>query len=151
MWIGDLFGTASMKTPKRIFVNGSFDLLHTGHLDLLNYARSLGDHLLVATDSDDRISQRKGPDRPLCNHKIRTQLLSSLKPVDQVKIFHSDEELINIIAEYSPDVMVVGSDWQGQTIIGSQHSQSIIFYQRINDESTTKILQSYLDRRQLRR
>ena len=75
---------------KKIFVNGSFDVLHTGHLQLLNWARSLGDYLLVAIDSDRRISEKKGHCRPFNDETNRYTLMSNLKPVDQVKIFDSD-------------------------------------------------------------
>jgi len=138
-----------MLISKKIFVNGSFDVLHSGHLDLLNYAKSLGSYLLVAIDSDSRIAQKKGLDRPFQNQNNRYYIMSMLKPVDEVKIFYSDQDLINIIAEYQPDVMVVGSDWRGKNIIGSQHSRSVIFFDRVNNESTTEIIESYLDRRHL--
>lgn len=138
-----------MSISKKIFVNGSFDILHTGHLDLLAYAKSLGDYLLVGIDSDRRIAEKKGSDRPVLDQKNRFSIMSALKPVDQVKIFDSDQDLINIIADYQPDIMVVGSDWIDKQIIGSQFSKSVIFYNRTNNESTTKIIESYLDRRHL--
>lgn len=133
---------------KYVFVNGSFDVLHTGHLDLLNYASSLGDYLLVAIDSDRRISEKKGPDRPFNDQQTRFTLMHALKPVDEVKIFDSDQELIDIIKDYSPDTMVIGSDWRLKTIIGGEYAKEIVFYERANSESTTKTIQRYLDRRQ---
>ena len=87
----------------KVFVNGSFDVLHTGHLDLLNYAKSLGDFLHVALDSDRRISEKKGPDRPFNNENNRTVLMTNIKAVNQVSVFDSDEELINIIKQYITD------------------------------------------------
>jgi D-beta-D-heptose 7-phosphate kinase/D-beta-D-heptose 1-phosphate adenosyltransferase len=131
----------------KVFVNGSFDVLHTGHLKLLNYAKSQGDYLLVAIDSDRRISEKKGPDRPFNNEKNRFALMSNLKPVDEVKIFDSDQELIDIIKEYAPDTMIVGSDWRLKTVIGQEYAKEIKFFERVNDESTTKTIQRYLDRR----
>lgn len=133
----------------RVFVNGSFDVLHTGHLDLLNYAKSLGDHLLVAIDSDRRVSEKKGHDRPLNPQHIRVAVMSNLKAVDGVKIFDSDEELIDIIANYKPNIMVVGSDWRNKTIIGSQHAGNVEFYDRVNSESTTRTIENFIARRQL--
>lgn len=132
---------------KYVFVNGSFDVLHTGHLNLLNYANSLGDYLLVAIDSDRRISEKKGPDRPFNDQHTRFSLMSALKAVDEVKIFDSDQELIDIIKDYSPDIMIIGSDWRSKSIIGSEYAKEIIFYERSNSESTTKTIQRYLDRR----
>lgn len=145
------FGIRFLGVKMKVFVNGSFDVLHTGHLDLLNYAKSLGDFLHVAIDSDRRISEKKGAERPFNSQHNRKMLMENLKAVDKVSIFDSNDELINIVREYEPDVMLVGSDWQGKTIIGSQHAKSMIYFDRINDESTTKTIERYLDRRQLHR
>jgi D-beta-D-heptose 7-phosphate kinase/D-beta-D-heptose 1-phosphate adenosyltransferase len=134
---------------KRVFVNGSFDLIHTGHLDLLYYARDLGDHLHVAIDTDERIREQKGFDRPVNPLKIRKAIMQSLKPVDSVSVFGSDEELINTIRAVSPDIMVKGSDWRGKRVIGEEYCGKVIFYERVNDESTTKIIEDFISRRQL--
>lgn len=134
---------------KKIFVNGSFDIIHFGHIDLLNAAKALGDHLMVAIDSDRRISEKKGPDRPFNSQFERYSLMSSLKPVDSVRVFDSDEELIDIIREYKPDVMMVGSDWQGKRVIGCEHSKELVYFDRTYDESTTNKIERYIDRRQM--
>lgn len=131
---------------KKIFVNGSFDILHTGHLTMLNAAKSLGDYLLVAIDSDRRINEKKGADRPFNDQLNRFTLMQNLKAVNEVKIFDSDEELIDIIKNYQPDLMMVGSDWKGKPIIGGEHTKSIHFFERVNDESTTKTIQRYINR-----
>jgi rfaE bifunctional protein nucleotidyltransferase chain/domain len=133
----------------KIFVNGSFDLLHTGHLDLLFFAKSLGNHLHVAIDTDERIKKHKGVDRPVNPLYIRKAIMESLKPVDSVSFFDSDEDLINTIREYSPDIMVKGSDWRGKYIIGQEYCGQVIFYERVNDESTTKTIEDFIARRQL--
>jgi D-beta-D-heptose 7-phosphate kinase/D-beta-D-heptose 1-phosphate adenosyltransferase len=136
---------------KKIFVNGSFDVLHTGHLNLLAYAKNLGDFLLVAIDSDRRISEKKGSDRPFNNQENRFAVINFLKPVDEVKIFDSDIELINIIANYKPDILVVGSDWKNKKVIGAEFAKLVLFFDRVNEESTTKTIESYLNRRLLPR
>jgi D-beta-D-heptose 7-phosphate kinase/D-beta-D-heptose 1-phosphate adenosyltransferase len=133
----------------KVFVNGSFDLLHTGHLDLLYYAKSLGTRLHVAIDTDERICEHKGNDRPVNPLHIRKEIMRSLKPVDVVSVFGSDEELINIIRSYSPDIMVKGSDWRGKQVIGAEYCGKVIFYERVNNESTTKIIEDFINRRQL--
>ena len=133
----------------RVFVNGSFDLLHTGHLDLLYYAKSLGDHLHVAIDTDERIKECKGYDRPVNPLHIRKAIMQSLRPVDIVCVFGSDEELINTIRAVSPDIMVKGSDWRGKRVIGEEYCGKVIFYERVNDESTSKTIQDFIARRQL--
>lgn len=132
---------------RKVFVNGSFDVLHIGHLELLNYAKSQGDYLLVGIDSDRRISEKKGSDRPFNDEANRSALMQNLKAVDEVKIFDSDRELIDIIKNYAPDIMIVGSDWKLKTVIGQEHAKEIKFFERSNSESTTKTIQRYLDRR----
>jgi rfaE bifunctional protein nucleotidyltransferase chain/domain len=127
----------------KIFVNGSFDLLHTGHLDLLYYAKSLGDHLHVAIDSDERIRSLKGLDRPVNPVYIRKAIMRSLKPVNSVSIFNSDEELINTLKMLSPDIMVKGSDWRGKVVIGEEYCGKVVFYDRTNGESTTKLIEDF--------
>lgn len=131
----------------KIFVNGSFDILHLGHLELLNTAKSLGDYLLVAIDSDRRISDMKGKDRPFNNQINRHTLMKNLKAVDEVKIFDSEIELIDIISEYKPDIMMVGSDYRNKKVIGSEFAKNVIFFDRVYNESTSNTIQNYLNRR----
>jgi D-beta-D-heptose 7-phosphate kinase/D-beta-D-heptose 1-phosphate adenosyltransferase len=128
-----------------IFVNGSFDILHPGHIDLLNYAKSLGDHLMVGIDSDDRVRRLKGSSRPINNQRYRAYMLKNLKAVDEVVIFDTDLELINLVA--ACDTMVKGSDYMGKPIVGQEVCDEIIFFDRIDGHSTTKIIQDIADRR----
>jgi D-beta-D-heptose 7-phosphate kinase/D-beta-D-heptose 1-phosphate adenosyltransferase len=130
-----------------IFVNGTFDILHRGHLELLNYAKSLGDFLLVGIDSDDRVREKKGPTRPIHNQEERKFFLENLKAVNTVDIFSSDYELEQMIKSFKPDIMIVGSDWKGKPVIGSSHAGKLIFFDRIGDYATTKTIQSIIDRR----
>lgn len=132
---------------KRIFVNGTFDILHQGHLRLLNYAKSLGDFLIVAIDSDQRVSSKKGRDRPVVDQMTRAEVLRNLRCVNEVVIFSSDENLKDIICQYSPDLMIVGSDWKGKEVIGSEYAKELVFFERNDDNSTTKTLECYLNRR----
>jgi rfaE bifunctional protein nucleotidyltransferase chain/domain len=119
----------------RIIVNGTFDIVHVGHIELLNYAKSLGDFLIVAIDSDERVKHLKGKKRPFNNQFERQTLLSNLKSVDEVKVFHTDNELLDIIK--SCDMMVKGSDYKGKNIIGEQFIK-VIFYDRIEQYSSTE-------------
>jgi D-beta-D-heptose 7-phosphate kinase/D-beta-D-heptose 1-phosphate adenosyltransferase len=128
----------------KVFVNGTFDIIHSGHLYLLSYAKSLGDHLLVALDSDSRIRSKKGNSRPVNNTNTRIHIMSSFKFVDDVNIFNSDDELVRIIRDYSPDIMVVGSDWRDKPVIGSEYAKQLIFFDRIEELSTTNTLNKYL-------
>lgn len=129
-----------------IFVNGTFDILHRGHIELLNYAKSLGDFLLVGIDSDDRVREKKGPTRPIHSQEERKFFLENLKAVDSVDIFSSDIELKSMIKSFKPDIMVVGSDWKGKSVIGSYYSAKLIFFDQIGDYATTKTIQSIIDR-----
>ena len=129
-----------------IFVNGTFDILHRGHLELLNYAKGLGDFLLVGIDSDDRVKEKKGPTRPIHNQEERKFFLENLKAVDSVDIFSSDIELESMIKSFKPDIMVVGSDWKDKSVIGSYYAAKLIFFDRIGDYATTKTIQNIIDR-----
>ena len=131
----------------RVVVNGSFDLLHLGHLKLLEYARSYPQsYVLVLTDSDRRIRQLKGDSRPIHNEYERCSFLSALKFVDRVEIFDSDQELENLIKEFQPDVMVKGSDYQDKKIIGAEYCKEIKFYARFEKYSTTNKIQDITNR-----
>ena len=131
----------------KIFVNGTFDILHRGHLELLNFAKGLGDFLMVGIDTDDRVKEKKGSTRPIHNQEERKFFLENLKSVDEVKFFSSDQELEELIKSFQPDIMVVGSDWKGKSVIGSYHASKLIFFDRIGDYATTKIIQDIIDRR----
>ena len=130
---------------KKVFVNGAFDVLHSGHLDLLDFAKTLGGHLLVALDSDRRIEYNKGKGRPFNKLSLRKHLMYTLKPVSGVSHFDTDEELVDIIGLYRPDIMVKGSDWRGKRILGEEYCKKVIFYERSNGDSTTDTIQSFID------
>jgi D-beta-D-heptose 7-phosphate kinase/D-beta-D-heptose 1-phosphate adenosyltransferase len=135
----------------KVFVNGTFDILHPGHIDLLNYAKSQGDYLLVAIDSDCRVKQFKGLSRPVCDQHTRQYTLKNLKAVDQTEMFNSDQQLTDIIKSYSPHIMIVGSDYKDKKVIGSEHAKELKFYDRQHNYSTSKILQDHYHRRLLSR
>jgi len=130
----------------KIIVNGSFDILHLGHIKLLNYAKSLGDYLLVAIDTDERISELKGSDRPFNSQIERTTILSNIKAVDEVCVFNSEEELISIIKKYEPDIMVKGNDYLSQYIVGQEYCKEVKFLER-DEYSTTRKIQDFINRR----
>lgn len=129
---------------KRIFVNGTFDVLHIGHIKLLNYAKSRGDWLLVALDSDERVKLKKGNSRPINDLTTRLTLISNLKAVDEVASFSSDAELSSLIQTYYPNLMIVGSDWRGKPIIGQEHARNIEFFERIGTYSSTNTIDKFL-------
>lgn len=131
------------KIVKKIFVNGTFDVLHLGHLAMLNFAKSLGDYLVVAIDSDDRVKKLKGPNRPINSYVERKIMLENLKAVDEVQMFHTDEDLINIIK--TCDIMVKGGDYKTLPIIGKEHTEVVLF-DRIDGYSSTEKIQNIIAR-----
>jgi D-beta-D-heptose 7-phosphate kinase/D-beta-D-heptose 1-phosphate adenosyltransferase len=100
----------------------------------------------VLTDSDRRIKELKGADRPINNEYERTSLLFALKYVDRVDVFDTDEELINLIRDYDPDIMVKGSDYRNTPIIGAEFCKEIKFYDRLEQYSTTNKIQDIANR-----
>ena len=130
---------------KRIFVNGTFDIVHRGHLELLEYAYNLGT-VLVAIDTDRRVQELKGTNRPINNQNDRAYLLRSLKFTSGVVTFDTDQELIDTIKSYQPDIMIKGSDYRNKAIIGAEYCREIKFYDVVNGYSTTKTIQDIINR-----
>jgi rfaE bifunctional protein nucleotidyltransferase chain/domain len=126
---------------KIVWVNGCFDILHRGHYELFNYAKSLGDFLIIGIDSDDKVKKDKGLNRPYNNLDDRMYALNSLKAVNDVVHFNSKEGLENLIENWKPDYLVVGSDWKGKEIVGGEHAKEIVYFDRIKNYSTTNILE----------
>jgi D-beta-D-heptose 7-phosphate kinase/D-beta-D-heptose 1-phosphate adenosyltransferase len=129
-----------------IIVNGTFDILHPGHAAMLNTARSLGDYLVVCIDTDRRVQELKGESRPINNQIDRKVMLQNLKAVDIVEFFDNEEDLIALIKLYKPSVMVKGSDYRGQRIVGEAHVPKVLYYDRVGDYSTTKTIQNITNR-----
>lgn len=132
----------------KVIVNGTFDILHLGHLRLLEYARSIPQsYVYVLIDSDRRVKELKGSDRPVHNEYERASFLFALKAVDRVDIFDTDQDLIDRIKNFEPDVMVKGSDYRGKPIIGAEYCKEIRFYDRLERYSTTNKIQDIIGRR----
>ncbi len=123
-----------------VFVNGTFDILHRGHLELINWAKSQGDYLVIGIDSDERVKSLKGESRPINSVEDRKLMLLNLKAVDEVKVFNSDKELEEMIKGIKPDIMVVGSDWKDKSVIGGYYPSKLVFFDRIENYSTTNII-----------
>jgi D-beta-D-heptose 7-phosphate kinase/D-beta-D-heptose 1-phosphate adenosyltransferase len=125
---------------KKVWINGSFDVLHIGHVRLLEYGASLGE-VRVGLDTDSRIREKKGPNRPYNNLSDRVEFISSVKYVSSVVTFDSDDELIQRIIEFKPDYMVIGDDYTHGTIIGVEHVPQVMFFNKIKGKSTSSILE----------
>lgn len=124
------------------FTNGCFDVLHVGHLKLFQFIRESCDVLIVGIDSDRRVKELKGDNRPINCEKDRALMLESLVSVDHVYIFDSEEALTTLVKNINPDLMVVGADYKDKRVIGSEYAKRIIFFEKINEYSTTKIMES---------
>lgn len=131
----------------RVVVNGVFDLLHPGHLEILRKARSYPEsYVLVLINSDRSVQERKGPSRPIISELDRAMMLWSSRWVDRVEIFDTEEELAEMIRDFDPDVMVKGEHYQGTNIVGSEYCKQIDFV-KINDKySTTKLIERIANR-----
>ena len=132
---------------RRVIVNGTFDILHRGHIEMLNFARSQGSYLLVAIDSDKQVRELKGDSRPINNQEDRKFQLENLKCVDAVWIFDSQEELEHICKIYKPHLMVKGADYIGKKITGSQYCDKIKYYELVKNYSTSKIIENINNRK----
>ncbi len=124
---------------KKVWVNGTFDVLHIGHIKLLEYASTFGS-VRVGIDSDDRVREKKGEGRPYNNIKDRMEFIRGIRFVDSVVSFDSDDSLVDRIKEYKPDYMVIGDDYNQENIIGVEHIPKVMFFNKIRGKSTSSIL-----------
>ena len=106
-----------------VFTNGCFDIIHSGHLDLLKEARSYGDKLIVGLNSDKSISKLKGSDRPIIGQSERKKILSALKFVDEVIIFN-EENPLKLIKKLKPSILVKGADYTKEQVVGGEFVES---------------------------
>lgn len=124
----------------RIWLNGCFDVLHIGHIELLEHAKKLGGYVLAGLDSDERVKELKGDDRPINPIEHRIKMIESLKFVDDVVTFNTDDDLRDILYIYQPDIILIGDEYRNKEIIGSEYARDVVFFEKKNDISTTKIL-----------
>ncbi len=108
---------------KIVFTNGCFDLLHPGHIHLLNKAKESGQRLVVGLNSDASVKRLKGPARPILNEQDRASILASLDCVDMVVLFVEDTPL-NLITRLKPDLLVKGADYQPEQVVGREIVES---------------------------
>ena len=128
---------------KLVFTNGCFDIIHRGHIEYLIQAKSLGDYLIVAINSDESVRKIKGNSRPINNEEDRMYVLENLKPVDFVIIFKEDTPY-EIIKNIMPDILVKGGDWKVDDIVGSDivnaSGGKTLSLKYVKDYSTTNVI-----------
>jgi len=128
-----------------IWTNGCYDILHLGHLELLAKCREESNKLenclvFVGLDSDKRVRNNKGKDRPINNEISRISMLLSLKYVDGVFLYDTDEELDDLIKEVNPNKMIIGEEYRDKKIIGKDNCKDIMFFPKIKNLSTSNII-----------
>src|SRR5262249_9124418 len=140
--LSQLAATLRAKGKRIVTINGSFDVLHAGHLYILNEARQCGDVLLVGLNSDASVRSYKGPGRPIISERQRAEMLLALRIVDSVPLF-GEPEPIAFLEEVKPDVHVNGAEY-GEACIESEavrrHGGSIHLVDRIGGLSTSGIV-----------
>ena len=129
---------------KIVWCNGTFDILHPGHIELFKVGASLGKKLIVATDTDEKIRKDKGAFKPVNNLCDRISMLQAIKYIDEVLYFNDRKELEGLIELYSPDILLLGDDWRGGDIVGVQYAREVRFLPRLN-YSTTDIIKRIRD------
>jgi rfaE bifunctional protein nucleotidyltransferase chain/domain len=138
------FGPAKRNGRRVVFTNGCFDLLHPGHIETLEKARSLGDVLVVGVNSDRSVRQMKGAGRPILPERERAEILAALECVDGVVIFEQPTPR-EIVAALLPDVLVKGGDWASDQIVGREEVEAaggeVISIALVAGYSTTAMLE----------
>ena len=128
---------------KIVFTNGCFDILHSGHLEVLSRAAEAGNILVVGLNSNESVSRLKGPQRPVNSEAFRTLMMASLQIVDAVSVFTEDTPL-ELITAIQPDVLVKGGDYTPETIVGAdivtRNGGSVLVVPIVQGYSTTGII-----------
>ena len=131
-----------------MFTNGVFDLIHTGHVDILNAARAKGDALIVGLNSDASVRRLKGPHRPVRNEAERAYVLAAIEAVDCVVLFSEDTPL-ELVKALRPDVIAKGGDYSIKTIVGAREVRDwggeAIVIPLTPGHSTTSIIEKLRD------
>ena len=129
--------------PKTIWTNGTFDVLHMGHIKLFREARKLAGpdgKVIVGTDSDERVRELKGPERPINSLFNRVDFLRAIKYIDVVCTYSSEYNLESLIQQYRPDILIIGDDYIGKSVVGSEFAKKLVYFPRYGGLSSSKII-----------
>ena len=124
-----------------VWCNGTFDILHPGHIQLFKVARSLGNKVIVATDTDEKIRVDKGEHRPINNLAYRVAMLEAIKYIDVVHTFGSREELEGLIEMYAPDILLLGDDWRDGDVVGWEYAMETRYLPRVGGYASSKTIE----------
>jgi len=138
--ISSIINELKNKDRKIIFTNGCFDILHIGHIQYLEKAKSFGDILVLGLNSDSSVKKLKGDNRPINSQADRAYILASLEVVDYVVVFDEDTP-IDLIKLIQPDVLVKGGDYEGKEVVGQNIAKELKLVKFIDDKSTTKTIE----------
>lgn len=128
------------QNKKIVFTNGCFDILHKGHVQYLDKAKSFGDVLILGLNSDASVSALKGPNRPINCEDDRAYILAALESVDYVVKF-TDDTPLSLIEIIEPNVLVKGGDYEGKIVVGSEIAGELKLVQFVDGKSTTKTIE----------
>ena len=126
----------------KVWINGTFDVLHPGHVKLFRYARILAGQngtIHLGIDEDARVRKAKGPSRPVNPLQTRIANILSITKVDSITSFSTDKQLKSIICKLKPQYMVIGDDYRDKPIIGASCIEEI-FYVTRDEHSSTKLI-----------
>lgn len=149
--IQSLSGQLKIRGKKIVFTNGCFDILHIGHIRLINEAKKMGDILILGLNSDSSIRKNKGSGRPIINQVERSEILASLGSVDYLVIFN-EKSVHKLISQIKPDVLVKGGDYQKEGVVGWEIVESyggkVEIIDCVKDRSTSAIIQKIQNKKQ---
>ena len=123
-----------------VWTNGTFDILHPGHMQLFKVARSLGDKVIVATDTDEKIKTDKGDYKPVNDLCYRVAMLEAIKYIDVVLTFGDRKELEGLIQLYNPDILLLGDDWRHGDVVGRKYAKEVRFLPRVGGYASSNIV-----------
>lgn len=130
---------ARKEGKKIVFTNGCFDILHAGHVRIIEFSKSKGDILILGLNSDASVRRLKGPTRPVNKEKDRQIVVSALEAVDGVVLFKEDTPL-NLIKIIKPDILVKGADYTADTVVGREYAGKVVLCPLVKGKSTTNII-----------